>query len=80
MGSLVRAQAEERKKKAAYAAFFDVAFLVRALLEGVSQAIGSNMFEGFVPTPQTVEIIRDYVTGKISVDELILITRTNFHG
>jgi putative transcriptional regulator len=54
--------------------------LVRALLEGVSQAIGSNMFEGFVPTPQTVEIIRDYVTGKISVDELILITRTNFHG
>jgi hypothetical protein len=57
-----------------------VQFSDLATLEGVSQAIGSNMFEGFVPTPQTVEIIRDYVTGKISVDELILITRTNFHG
>ena len=31
MGSLVRAQAEERKEKAACAAFFDVAFLIRAL-------------------------------------------------
>jgi hypothetical protein len=45
--------------------------------KGVSQAKGSNMFEGFAPTPQTIEIIRDYVTGKISLAELIQTTKTN---
>jgi len=29
------------------------------------------MFEGFKPTPKGVEIIRDYVTGKISLTELV---------
>ena len=40
-------------------------------LESTANAIGSNMFEGFEPTPKGVEIIRDYVTGKISLSELI---------
>ena len=40
-------------------------------LEGTANAIGSNMFEGFIPTPKGVEIIRDYVTGKISLNELV---------
>ena len=40
-------------------------------LEGTANAIGSNMFEGFIPTPKGVEIIRDYVTGKISLNELM---------
>ncbi len=40
-------------------------------LETTAQAIGSNMFEGFEPTQKGVEIIRDYVTGKISLSELI---------
>ena len=40
-------------------------------LESTANAIGSNMFEGFEPTPKGVEIIRDYVTGKISLTELI---------
>jgi len=41
------------------------------ILESTANAIGSNMFEGFSPTPKGVEIIRDYVIGKITLTELI---------
>jgi len=40
-------------------------------LEITANAIGSNMFEGFYPTQKGIEIIRDYMTGKISLPELI---------
>ena len=40
-------------------------------LENTANAIGSNMFEGFEPTPKGIEIIRDYVIGKISLSELV---------
>lgn len=40
-------------------------------LESTANALGSNMFEGFRPTPKGVEIIRDYVIGKITLSELI---------
>lgn len=40
-------------------------------LENTANALGSNMFEGYRPTPKGIEIIRDYVTGKISLDELV---------
>ena len=40
-------------------------------LESTANALGSNMFEGYTPTPKGVEIIRDYVTGKISLNELV---------
>jgi putative transcriptional regulator len=40
-------------------------------LENTANALGSNMFEGFRPTPKGIEIIRDYVTGKISLNELV---------
>lgn len=40
-------------------------------LESTANAIGSNMFEGFIPTPRGIEIIRDYVTGKISLSDLV---------
>jgi putative transcriptional regulator len=40
-------------------------------LENTANALGSNMFEGFIPTPKGIEIIRDYVTGKISLNELV---------
>lgn len=40
-------------------------------LESTANAIGSNMFEGFTPTPKSIEIIRDYVIGKITIAELI---------
>ena len=39
-------------------------------LESTANAIGSNMFEGYNPTPKGVEIIRDYVRGKITLAEL----------
>ncbi|SEJ64553.1 hypothetical protein SAMN05192553_10722 [Cyclobacterium xiamenense] len=41
------------------------------ILERTANALGSNMFEGFKPTPKGVEIIRDYVIGKISLSELV---------
>lgn len=40
-------------------------------LERTASAIGSNMFEGFKPTPKGIEIIRDYVTDKISLNEMV---------
>lgn len=40
-------------------------------LESTANALGSNMFEGYKPTPKGIEIIRDYVTGKISLKELV---------
>lgn len=40
-------------------------------LESTANALGSNMFEGFKPTPKGIEIIRDYVTGKITLTELV---------
>jgi len=40
-------------------------------LEFTANALGSNMFEGFTPTPKGIEIIRDYVIEKISLSELV---------
>jgi putative transcriptional regulator len=39
-------------------------------LESTANAIGSNMFEGFKPTPKGIEIIRDYLIGIITLSEL----------
>jgi putative transcriptional regulator len=40
-------------------------------LENTANAIGSNMFEGFEPTPEGITLIRDYVIGKITFAEFI---------
>ena len=40
-------------------------------LESTANAIGSNMFEGYKPTVKGIEIIRDYVIGKISLSEFV---------
>ena len=40
-------------------------------LESTANALGSNMFEGFEPTPKGIEIIRDYITGKISLSDMV---------
>jgi putative transcriptional regulator len=40
-------------------------------LENTAEAIGSNMFEGYQPTQRGIEIIRDYVIGKITFAEFI---------
>jgi hypothetical protein len=44
-------------------------------LESTANALGSNMFEGFKPTPKGIEIIRDYVIGKISLSELVTLAK-----
>ncbi len=44
-------------------------------LESTANALGSNMFEGFKPSPKGIEIIRDYVTGKISLNELVIFAK-----
>ena len=44
-------------------------------LENTANALGSSMFEGFQPTPKGIEIIRDYVTGQISLNELVLFAK-----
>ena len=49
----------------------DVQFSDLKTLETTAAAIGSNMFEGFVPTPETIKLIRDYVTGKITLSDFI---------
>lgn len=41
-------------------------------LESTANALGSNMFEGFSPTAKGIEIIRDYISGKISIKELLI--------
>lgn len=40
-------------------------------LESTANAIGSNMFEGYEPTPKGIALIRDYVIGKITFAEFI---------
>lgn len=45
-------------------------------LENTANAIGSNMFEGFVPNTRSVEIIRDFINNKISINELITISKS----
>ncbi len=52
-----------------------VKFPSLSALESTANAIGSNMFEGFEPTTKSVEIIRDYILGKISISELLDITK-----
>jgi hypothetical protein len=44
-------------------------------LESTANAIGTNMFEGFEPTPKGVTLIRDYVTGKITFAEFIKLAK-----
>jgi len=48
-----------------------VQFSDLTILESTANAIGSNMFEGYKPTAKGIEIIRDYVTGKISLSEFV---------
>jgi len=42
------------------------------LLERTAEAIGSNMFEGFVPTKKSIEIIRDYCLSIITFTQLYI--------
>lgn len=44
-------------------------------LESTANAIGSNMFEGFEPTPKSIEIIRDYIVGTITFTDFIKLAK-----
>ena len=55
--------------------FCDVTFPDLETLEKTANAIGSNMFEGFEPTQKGVEIIRDYVLDKITINDLVSIVK-----
>jgi putative transcriptional regulator len=48
-------------------------------LENTANALGSNMFEGFKPTSKGIEIIRDYVIGKISLNELVSFAKQRYY-
>jgi putative transcriptional regulator len=48
-------------------------------LESTANAIGTNMFEGYVPTSNGVTIIRDYVLGKITLSELVNLAKENVY-
>jgi putative transcriptional regulator len=45
------------------------------LLNSAANAIGSNMFEGFEPTTRSIEIIRDYLSEKITLGQLIKLSK-----
>ncbi|MDR1452772.1 MAG: antitoxin VbhA family protein [Candidatus Margulisbacteria bacterium] len=47
-------------------AIMGVVFPDLDMLNSAANALGSNMFEGFEPTPKGIEIIRDYLAGKIT--------------
>lgn len=40
-------------------------------LELTANAIASNMYEGFCPTPKLIELYRDYRIGKLSSTDLV---------
>jgi putative transcriptional regulator len=40
-------------------------------LDSAANAIGSNMFEGFEPTPALIKLYRDYTDGAIKEHQLL---------
>ena len=59
--------------------FCGVKFPDLETLNKTANAIGTNMFEGFEPTPNGVKIIRDYIMDKISLADLVLIVRERLY-
>ena len=53
----------------------DVPFPDLETLESSAEAIGSSMFEGFVPSRKSIEIIRDYCLGRINFSQLTAIAQ-----
>ena len=53
-----------------------VSFPDLATLNRTANAVGSNMFEGFVPTVNHIALIRDYVTNKITFLQFVETAKT----
>jgi putative transcriptional regulator len=49
-------------------------------LNSAANAIGSNMFEGFEPTAKSIEIIRDYLSKKITLEQLIKLSKNRAYA
>jgi len=45
------------------------------MLNSAANAIGSNMFEGFEPTSKSIELIRDYLSDKVTLGQLVQLTK-----
>ncbi len=43
--------------------------------EAAVNALGTVMFEGFAPTPKSIGIIRDYLSGEITLRQLIQLSK-----
>ena len=43
--------------------------------EAAVNALGTVMFEGFDPNPRSIEIIRDYLSEKITIGQLVKLTK-----
>jgi putative transcriptional regulator len=43
--------------------------------EAAVNALGTVMFEGFDPSPRGIEIIRDYISDKITLEQLVQLTK-----
>jgi len=43
--------------------------------ESTVNALGTVMYEGFDPTPRSIEIIRDYLSDKITIEQLIQLSK-----
>ncbi|MDR0803659.1 MAG: antitoxin VbhA family protein [Rickettsiales bacterium] len=52
-----------------------VQFPDRATLDSTAISLGSQMFEGFKPTPKLVSIYLDYSLGKIPVNQLVAVIK-----
>jgi len=46
-----------------------VNFSLVSNFEATVNALGTVMFEGFDPTPRSIEIIRDYLSDKITIEQ-----------
>jgi putative transcriptional regulator len=58
-----------------------VSFPDLATLDRTASAIGSNMYEGFVPSVNHIALIRDYVLNKITFLQFIEAAKNNLtHG
>jgi hypothetical protein len=52
-------------------AIMGVSFSSVSNFEATANALGTVMFEGFDPTPKSIEIIRDYLADKITLGQLV---------
>ena len=49
-------------------------------LNNTANAIGSNMFEGFEPTINSITLIRDYILNKITFSQFVEATKNMIHA